>query len=147
MSPSPAFCVCSYHGRMMADLQGQGHRWQSRSRSHRGAMQHNLPIHIKYYNSWLPVSIQLEIINVCYASLTHWGLVTDGDIDLGLHWLRIYYQWLGAIVHVMACCLTAPSHYLNQCWLITSEVLWHSSEGNSIRNAQHIYPWYEFENN
>ena len=27
---------------------------------------------------------------------------------------------------VMACCLTAPSHYLNQCWLIICEVLWHS---------------------
>ena len=27
----------------------------------------------------------------------------------------------------MACCLTAPSHYLNQCWLITSKVYWHSS--------------------
>ena len=25
----------------------------------------------------------------------------------------------------MACCLTAPSHYLNQWWLIISEVLWH----------------------
>ena len=25
---------------------------------------------------------------------------------------------------VMACCLTAPSHYLNQCWLIISEVMW-----------------------
>ena len=31
----------------------------------------------------------------------------------------------------MACCLTAPSHYLNQCWLIiSSNVYWHSSEGN-----------------
>ena len=27
---------------------------------------------------------------------------------------------------VMACCLAAPSHYLNQCWLIIIEVLWHS---------------------
>ena len=30
------------------------------------------------------------------------------------------------LVQVMACCLTAPSHYLNQCWLIITEVLWHS---------------------
>ena len=28
---------------------------------------------------------------------------------------------------VMACCLTAPSHYLNQCWLIISKVYWHSN--------------------
>ena len=26
----------------------------------------------------------------------------------------------------MACCLTAPSHYLNQCWLIISRVSWYS---------------------
>ena len=29
----------------------------------------------------------------------------------------------------MACCMMAPSHYLNQCWLIISEVKCHSSEG------------------
>ena len=33
------------------------------------------------------------------------------------------------LVRVMACCLTAPSHYLNQCWLIISGVLGHSHEG------------------
>ena len=34
------------------------------------------------------------------------------------------------LAQVMACCLTAPSHYLNQCWLINSKVYWHSFEGN-----------------
>ena len=34
------------------------------------------------------------------------------------------------LVQVMACCLTAPSHYLNQCWLIITKVPWCSSEGN-----------------
>ena len=29
------------------------------------------------------------------------------------------------LAQVMACCLTAPSHYLNQCWLIIGEVPWH----------------------
>ena len=29
------------------------------------------------------------------------------------------------LAQIMACCLTAPSHYLNQCWLIISEVRWH----------------------
>ena len=36
----------------------------------------------------------------------------------------------------MACCLTAPSHYLNQCWLIISEVPWHSSQGIIIRRCK-----------
>ena len=37
------------------------------------------------------------------------------------------------LAQVMACCLTAPSHYLNQCWLIITKVQWCSSEGN--------FPW------
>ena len=35
------------------------------------------------------------------------------------------------LARAMACCLTAPSHCLNQCWLIISEVLQHSPEGIS----------------
>ena len=35
------------------------------------------------------------------------------------------------LAQVMACCLMAPSHYLNQCWLIISEVQWLSSEAIS----------------
>ena len=42
-------------------------------------------------------------------------LKTYGDKDLGQHWLR----WL------MACCLMAPSHYLNQCCLIINGVVWY----------------------
>ena len=30
------------------------------------------------------------------------------------------------LAQIMACCLTAPSHYLNHCWLIISKVQWHS---------------------
>ena len=29
------------------------------------------------------------------------------------------------LAHVMACCLMAPSHYLNQCWLIISKIQLH----------------------
>ena len=29
------------------------------------------------------------------------------------------------LAHVMTCCLTAPSHYLKQCWLIIKRVLWY----------------------
>ena len=39
------------------------------------------------------------------------------------------------LAKVMAWCLTAPSHYLNQYWLIISKVLWHSSVGNFIRDT------------
>ena len=33
---------------------------------------------------------------------------------------------------IMACCLTEPSHYRNQWWLIIKCVLWHSPENNFI---------------
>ena len=39
---------------------------------------------------------------------------------------------MSTLVQVMACCLTAPSHYLNQCWLIVTKVHWCSSEGNFV---------------
>ena len=42
------------------------------------------------------------------------------------------------LAQVMACCLTAPSHYLNQRWLIVSKVQWHSPEGNFTRDASTI---------
>ena len=41
------------------------------------------------------------------------------------------------LAQVMACCLTTPSHYLNQCWLIISEVQWHSYY-NLTRDASTI---------
>ena len=46
----------------------------------------------------------------------------------------------------MACCLTASSHYMNQCCFLIRQVLWHSPEGNSTRKAQDINPWNEFKN-
>ena len=39
------------------------------------------------------------------------------------------------LAQVMACCFTAPSHHLNQCWLPVSEVLWHSPESNFTATA------------
>ena len=42
------------------------------------------------------------------------------------------------LVQVMACCLTAPSHYLNQCWLTICMVQWHSYEVSFIRDTSAI---------
>ena len=42
------------------------------------------------------------------------------------------------LAQVMACCLTAPSHYLNQSWLIISKVLCHSSPRGQWVNTFHI---------
>ena len=45
----------------------------------------------------------------------------------------------------MACRLTAPSHYWNQCWLFISEVLWYSPEDNFTRRTQAIILYNDFE--
>ena len=46
----------------------------------------------------------------------------------------------------MACCLTAPNHYMIQCWSLISEALWHSPESNFTVSAQAIIQCNEFEN-
>ena len=84
--------------------------------------------------------------------VNHWCLLL-GLLDGGPFWpwvciklvwpsVEIWRHISGStLAQVMACCLTAPSHCLNQCWLIISEVLWKiSGKWRYI-----IYPWYEFQ--
>ena len=47
------------------------------------------------------------------------------------------------LAQVMACCLTAPSHYLNQCWLIICKIQSHSSDGNFTRDIS-SHQWLKF---
>ena len=47
-----------------------------------------------------------------------------------------HHQAWPTVVKVKACCLTAPSHYLDWCWLTISEVLWHLPKGNVTGKAQ-----------
>ena len=54
----------------------------------------------------------------------------------------IWRQKTGStLAQVMACCLTAPSHYLNQYWLIITKVQWHSSDSSFTTNASAISHW------
>ena len=43
------------------------------------------------------------------------------------------------LAQVMACCLTAPSHYLNHCWFLISKVPWHSPVSNFTVNARLLF--------
>ena len=72
------------------------------------------------------------------GSPNHWALChqnaencqTGKDGNKTHCWLNSLWPsdaiwWQGSrskLVQVMACCLTAPSHYLNQCWLIITDV-------------------------
>ena len=42
------------------------------------------------------------------------------------------------LTRVIACWLTEPNHYLNQCWLIIGKVQWQLSEGNLIDDTSAI---------
>ena len=46
----------------------------------------------------------------------------------------------------MACSMMAQSHFLNQCWLLISEVLWHFPESNFTASAQATMLHNKFEN-
>ena len=70
----------------------------------------------------------------CKYLLTHCGLVTPyGN------------RSVSTLVQVMAWCLTAPCHYLNQCWLLTGEVLWYSPKTKFSVTAQNTILYNEFE--
>ena len=45
------------------------------------------------------------------------------------------YRSGSTLAQVMVCCLTAPSHYLNQCWLIITKVQGYLAEGNFPRDT------------
>ena len=52
------------------------------------------------------------------------------DDDIWRHGTR------SLLAQVMAYCLAASSHYLNQCWLIIGEFPWHSSQGIILRQCE-----------
>ena len=50
----------------------------------------------------------------------------------------IWQHWsLSTLAQVMTCCLMAPNHYLNQCWLLISEVMWYQHGSNFTVNTQY----------
>ena len=49
-----------------------------------------------------------------------------------------WHRTESTLAQVMACCLMAPSHYLNQYWLIISKSQWQSPDSNFTRNTSAI---------
>ena len=84
-------------------------------------------------SSWITSEMALRV-----TWLNATGIIWNCTVEVNSLWPSdaIWRQRSGStLAQVMACCLTAPSHCLNQCWLIISKVLWHSSEGNFIRDT------------
>ena len=73
-----------------------------------------LASHLSSQISWIP-------------GLTHCGLVMPYSDRFG-----------STLAQVMAWCLTAPSHHLNQCWLCISQAQRYSCQGNFTRDTEVI---------
>ena len=56
----------------------------------------------------------------------------------GVNELISWHRSWSTLAQVMACCLTAPSHYLNQCLLIVSTGQWCLFKGNFTRDSSAI---------
>ena len=93
----------------------------------------------------VPVCYQYFVVSVSFDWHT-WYIYMYGKLNSLRPSDAIWRQWSWTtLAQVMACCLTAPSHYLNQCWLIIRGVLWHTSESSFAGIAQGIDSGYEFE--
>ena len=68
---------------------------------------------------WFRSSVRMVISNVLYYFNSLWS--SDA---IWRHRSR------STLAQGMACCLTAPSHYLNQYWIFIKGVLWQSSGSN-----------------
>ena len=107
------------------------------------------------YVYWINVTIELNIANSgpsCNNMMTIQASYANGvepRWQFNTLWPSDTIWWPkpeSSLAQVMACCRMATSHYLNQCWLFISEILWNSPEGNFAGNTQDIYLWYQFEN-
>ena len=78
-------------------------------------------VHERHNSSALAMKLHLSCINSLWPSDTIWRQRSGSTLAQGAD-----------------CCLTASSHYLNQCWLIISEVQWHSHKSNFTRNSSTI---------
>ena len=65
--------------------------------------------------------------------------------DLLLSIDDIWQYWSeSTMAQVTACCVTAPSHYLKQCWLMIKCVLRHSAESIFTINHDDVIKWKHF---
>ena len=55
---------------------------------------------------------------------------SGGQFTEKINFTSWWHRSGSTLAQVVACCLTAPSHYLNQCWLVITKVQWCSCEGN-----------------
>ena len=85
-------------------------------------------------------------VKLCYPTLMNIKELKAQTIEIIMAWWRpmameIFSTW----VQVMACCLTASSHYLNQRSLTINATIWHSVLGIFYFNTQALKSQIVFE--
>ena len=101
---------------------------------------------VKGIQQWLVDSLQKKFL---WCSHHPSELIKMSQIWVNSLWPSdaIWRHSIGSpLAQVMACCLIAPSHYVNQCWLIISKVKWHSYESIIIRRSEDTSHWNKIEN-
>ena len=78
---------------------------------------------------WWHNRIHISLIK--FTILLHFYSLWPSD---GIWHNRFWSTWC----HVMACCLAALGHYLNQCWPITDGAPWHAPKGKLTKICSKI---------
>ena len=75
---------------------------------------------------WL-IPVHLGMLHLGHCMSSEWSLMSEIVNSLwpsDAIWQHRSCRFGTILAQVMACCLEAPNHYLNQLWLLISEVLW-----------------------
>ena len=116
--------------------------------------------------TWTNVYLfEVRSSDICLRSISREKLkISVFDMSMNIPYLRLHNsqgQWVNSLcssgtiwqhrsgstlVQVMTCCLTAPNHYPNQCWLIISDVMWYPSEGITMRRSKGTNQYNNVEN-
>ena len=100
------------------------------------------------YDWWRRLQRTSSVSPVCDCTVFDLFMFTNHAIYLPsnhiVSWIIINSLWpsnaiwrhrFGSILaQIMACCLVAPSHCVNQSWLVINLVWWHQSQGNFMRD-------------
>ena len=87
----------------------------------------------------LSIRTQIFLRTHSHMSISPWNTMAGDNIFNSLEPSDIIWQQKSGLrlAQVMACCLAAPSHYLNQCWLVMRCVLWRSPISKVLMNITH----------
>ena len=92
---------------------------------------------VAFSHQYAPLSHNKRSVNGKIKTVFYWSHITPKKIPKS--WIKalsfyynntIWWYWFRSLAQVMAYCLMTPNHYLNQWWLLISEVQWHFPKNN-----------------